>query len=256
VTNAFVAYDNTSKTSVTFNAGGSPTQLKNIADGVDQFDAVNVRQMEQYVTVQINHLPSPTTQIVTNDLPTGAASGDAIAIGNGSVASGSAAIAIGARTVTSGDNSVALGVGASAPATNAVALGANSVADRDNTVSMGTPGAERQITNVAAGSAPTDAVNVGQLSSAVSGLQKNLHDMDRDNRRGIAAASALNIVTPYLPGRTTLNAGVAGYRGTAALGLGVSRWNEKGTVNYNLGVSSAGGNSTIVRAGVGIVFGN
>jgi autotransporter adhesin len=255
VTNAFVAYDNTSKTSVTFNAGSSPTQLKNVADGVDQYDAVNVRQMQQYVTNQINHLPTPSP-VVVNDLPTGTASGDAIAIGNGSVASGAAAIAIGARTVTAGDNSVALGVQASAPAQNAVALGANSVADRDNTVSVGSAGAERQITNVAAGTAPTDAVNLNQLNSAVSGLQKNLHDMDRDNRRGIAAASALNIVTPYLPGRTTLNAGVAGYRGTAALGLGVSRWNEKGTVNYNLGVSSAGGNSTIVRAGVGIVFGN
>jgi autotransporter adhesin len=97
---------------------------------------------------------------------------------------------------------------------------------------------------------------VGQLSGAVNGIQSRMNDMDRDNRRGIAAASALNVVTPYLPGRTTLNAGVAGYRGTAALGLGVSRWNEKGTINYNLGVSSAGGNSTIVRAGIGIVFGN
>jgi trimeric autotransporter adhesin len=255
VTNAFVAYDNASKASVTFNVGGSPTQLKNVADGVDPFDAVNVRQMQSYVTNQLSNYTPPSSSFV-NDLPTGVASGDAIAIGNGSIASGTAAIAIGARTVTAGDQSVALGVQASAPATNAVALGANSVADRDNTVSVGAAGAERQITNVAAGSAPTDAVNVGQLSGAVNGIQSRMNDMDRDNRRGIAAASALNIVTPYLPGRTTLNAGVAGYRGTAALGLGVSRWNEKGTINYNLGVSSAGGNSTIVRAGVGIVFGN
>ncbi|MDQ7978468.1 ESPR-type extended signal peptide-containing protein [Paraburkholderia sp. SARCC-3016] len=260
VTNSFVAYDNASKASVTFNAGGSPTQLKNVADAVDPFDAVNLGQMQSYVTTYVtdridtnNNNSGPRT----NDLPTGSATGtDAIAIGNGSIASGTAAIAIGARTVTGGDQSVALGVQASAPATNAVALGANSVADRDNTVSVGAAGAERQITNVAAGSAPTDAVNVGQLSGAVNGIQSRLNDMDRDNRRGIAAASALNIVTPYLPGRTTLNAGVAGYRGTAALGLGVSRWNEKGTINYNLGVSSAGGNSTIVRAGVGIVFGN
>ncbi|MFC0399667.1 ESPR-type extended signal peptide-containing protein [Paraburkholderia rhizosphaerae] len=256
VTNAFVAYDNASKSSVTLNAGGSATQLKNVADGVDQFDAVNVRQMQSYVTTQISSFTPPTPTVVVNDLPTGTASGDAIAIGNGSVASGTAAIAIGARTVTAGNQSVALGVGASAPATNSVALGANAVADRDNTVSVGSPGAERQITNVAAGSAPTDAVNVGQLGSAVNGIQSRINDMDRDNRRGIAAASALNVVTPYLPGRTTLNAGVAGYRGTAALGIGVSRWNDKGTVNYNLGVSSAGGNSTIVRAGVGIVFGN
>jgi autotransporter adhesin len=66
----------------------------------------------------------------------------------------------------------------------------------------------------------------------------------------------LQIVTPYLPGRTTLNAGVAGYRGQAAFGLGVSRWNEKGTINLNAGVASSGSNSTIVRAGIGIVLGN
>ncbi|SIT43220.1 YadA domain-containing protein [Paraburkholderia piptadeniae] len=264
VTNALVAYDSASRASVTFNAGGAPTRLKNVGDGVDALDAVNLRQMESYVSTQITNValppsptPSPVAAPVARDLPVGTATGgDAIAIGNGSNASGNGAIAIGARTATAGDQSVALGVAATAPATNAVALGANAVADRDNSVSVGAAGAERQITNVAAGTAATDAVNVGQMNGAINGVYKSLHDMDRDNRRGIAAASALNIVTPYLPGRTTLNAGVAGYRGTAALGVGVSRWNEKGTVNYNLGVSSAGGNSTIVRAGVGIVFGN
>ncbi|CAD6517487.1 ESPR-type extended signal peptide-containing protein [Paraburkholderia sabiae] len=259
VTNAFVGYDNASKSSVTFNMGGSPTQLKNVADATDALDAVNLRQMQSYMSSQItNFAPAAITPAaVVHDLPVGTATGaDAIAIGNGSSASGDAAIAIGARTSTAGDQSVALGVAASAPAGNAVALGANSVADRDNSVSVGAAGSERQITNVAAGTAATDAVNVGQMNSAIGGVYKSMQDMDRDNRRGIASASALNIVTPYLPGRTTLNAGVAGYRGTAALGVGVSRWNEKGTVNYNLGVSSAGGNSTIVRAGVGIVFGN
>ncbi|TXC83429.1 ESPR-type extended signal peptide-containing protein [Paraburkholderia azotifigens] len=258
VTNAVVAYDGASKSSVTFNAGGSPTQLKNVADATDALDAVNLQQMQHYLSTQITNVtPALSPAAVVNDLPVGTATGvDAIAIGNGANASGNAAIAIGARTSTAGDQSVALGVGASAPSSNAVALGANSVADRDNSVSVGAAGAERQITNVAAGTAATDAVNVGQMNSAIGGVYKSMHDMDHDNRRGIASASALNIVTPYLPGRTTLNAGVAGYRGTAALGVGVSRWNEKGTVNYNLGVSSAGGNSTIVRAGVGIVFGN
>ncbi|HWT39487.1 MAG TPA: YadA-like family protein, partial [Paraburkholderia sp.] len=258
VTNAVVAYDGASKSSVTFNAGGSPTQLKNVADAVDALDAVNLRQMQSYLSTQITSItPAVSPAAVVNDLPVGTATGaDAIAIGNGANASGGAAIAIGARTSTAGDQSVALGAGSSAPSANAVAIGANSVADRDNSVSMGAAGAERQVTNVAAGTAATDAVNVGQMNSAIGGVYKSMQDMDRDNRRGIASASALNIVTPYLPGRTTLNAGVAGYRGTAALGIGVSRWNEKGTVNYNLGVSSAGGNSTIVRAGVGIVFGN
>jgi trimeric autotransporter adhesin len=65
----------------------------------------------------------------------------------------------------------------------------------------------------------------------------------------------LTILPSLNPGRTMLNAGVASYRGQAALGIGVSRWNEKGNLNFNAGVSSLGSNSTIVRAGVGYLFG-
>jgi len=57
----------------------------------------------------------------------------------------------------------ALGEGAKVSGSNSVALGAGSVADRDNTVSVGVAGSERQITNVAAGSADTDAANVAQV---------------------------------------------------------------------------------------------
>ena len=320
VTNSFVAYDNATKATVTFNAGGAPTQLKNVAAGTDGTDAVNVNQMQTYVdqktggggnaTNAVSYDDASRTQVtlggagsatpvtltnvadgknatdavsygqfsalentVKNISDTGStyvninnpgsngtaavASGtDSIAIGNGAVASGSESIAIGKNTKTTGDSSVAMGSGASATNANAVALGANSTTDRDNTVSVGSAGAERQITNVAAGTQATDAVNVGQLNNAMGNMSNTINNVDRSAAKGIAAASALNIVTPYLPGRTTLNAGVANYRGYQAVGLGVSRWNEKGTVNYNLGVSTSGGNSTIVRAGIGIVLGN
>ncbi|WP_025599086.1 YadA-like family protein [Burkholderia sp. WSM2230] len=319
VTNSFVAYDNASKGTVTFNMGSTPTQLKNVAAGTEATDAVNVDQMKTYVAQhggdgtangvayddssrtqvtlggagsatpvtltnvadgknatdavnygQFSALESTvkniadgggSTYITVNNPGTGGtaavASGtDSIAIGNGAVASGSESIAIGKNTKTTGDNSVAMGSGASAANVNSVALGANSTTDRDNTVSVGSAGAERQITNVAAGTQATDAVNVGQLNNAMGNMSNTINNVDRNAAKGIAAASALNIVTPYLPGRTTINAGIANYRGYQAVGVGVSRWNEKGTVNYNLGVSSSGGNSTIVRAGIGIVLGN
>ena len=60
-------------------------------------------------------------------------------------------------------NAVAIGNGASVSVEGGVALGFGSVADRANAVSVGSKGAERQITNVAAGVADTDAVNYGQL---------------------------------------------------------------------------------------------
>jgi trimeric autotransporter adhesin len=65
-----------------------------------------------------------------------------------------------------GTDSVAIGGNARAQADNSVALGANSVADRANSVSVGAIGSERQITNVAAGTADTDAVNLAQLKAA------------------------------------------------------------------------------------------
>lgn len=69
---------------------------------------------------------------------------------------------MGSNAQALGANSMALGVDAVASAPGSVALGAGSQATRENTVSVGAPGAERQITNVAAGVEKTDAVNVGQ----------------------------------------------------------------------------------------------
>ena len=66
--------------------------------------------------------------------------------------------------------SIAFGVGAHVYASNAVALGFNSIANRENTVSVGSQGNERQITNVAAGTERTDAVNKGQLDDALAGV--------------------------------------------------------------------------------------
>ncbi|CAN7294486.1 beta strand repeat-containing protein [Caballeronia sp. LjRoot31] len=79
-----------------------------------------------------------------------------------------------ADSVATGADSVAIGGAANASAKNAVALGSNSVADRDNSVSVGAAGKERQITNVAAGTASTDAVNVGQLTA----VSQNVTNLD------------------------------------------------------------------------------
>ncbi|WP_345815548.1 YadA-like family protein [Paraburkholderia sp. PREW-6R] len=261
-----VAYDDSTKSKVTLGGAGSttPVVLTNVAAGSSATDAVNYSQFSSLQS-QVNDIANggagDTTYVNINTPASGgtaaAATGsDSIAIGNGAAATGSTSIAIGKNTVTAGDNSVAMGAGATAPNANAVALGANSTTDRDNSVSVGSAGAERQITNVAAGTQGTDAVNLNQLNSAMGNMSNSINNVDKSAAKGIASASALNIVTPYLPGRTTLNAGVANYRGYQAVGLGVSRWNDKGTINYNLGVSTSGGNSTIVRAGIGIVLGD
>ncbi|HEY2022120.1 YadA family autotransporter adhesin [Paraburkholderia sp.] len=110
-----------------------------------------------------------------------------IALGVTAEATGTRASAIGFGATATGANAVALGPGANAAAENSVALGANSstTADLSQTafapagngatsiaaavpigeVSLGSGTSERRLTHVAAGAAPTDAVNVSQLSA-------------------------------------------------------------------------------------------
>lgn len=104
---------------------------------------------------------------------------DSIAIGNNAATDATAlesiALGNGASVGAGATGSMALGAGSSATVANSVALGAGSIALRGpqagsvGEISVGAPGAERQITNVAAGTAATDAVNLGQLQ-AVAGL--------------------------------------------------------------------------------------
>lgn len=240
-------------------AGG--TAIHNVASGTLATDAVNLGQLNDFVA-RVNNFTTSSTAFYSADGDTST---------EAAVASGNHSVAMGATAKASAANSTALGANASASAANSVALGAGSLADRASTVSVGATGSERQITHVAAGTSATDAVNLDQLGKSASSTlsqansytdqrfsntDQQIRDLDRNTRKGIAAASALNVVTPYLPGRTALNAGIAAYRGQAALGIGVSRWNDKGNINFNAGVSSSGGNSTIVRAGVGYVFGS
>ena len=115
---------------------------------------------------------------------------NSIAIGNGAATTAGAlnSVAIGLSAGTSATDAVAMGRAASATAVGGVALGSDSVASRsglaggtedfsgtavastNGAVSVGVAGGERQITNVAGGTADTDAVNVRQLRSVGSNL--------------------------------------------------------------------------------------
>ncbi|WP_346828710.1 ESPR-type extended signal peptide-containing protein [Burkholderia sp. IO2] len=99
------------------------------------------------------------------------------ATGNWSVAIGGAtgADANGGRGAYAvGNNAVAIGSVSEARANGSVALGDSSLADRANTVSVGAVNNRdgrsftRQIVNVAAGTEDNDAVNVGQMKTALS----------------------------------------------------------------------------------------
>jgi autotransporter adhesin len=147
-----LAYDTADKTSVTLGGVGTtaPVRLANVAAGTlssTSSDAVNGSQL--YATNQNVAALQSFTAYVNNG------GGITYFHSNSTLADSSA----------TGTNAVAIGGAAFASGANAVALGANSVADRANSVSMGAVGSERQVTNVAAGTASTDAANVGQLNA-------------------------------------------------------------------------------------------
>ncbi|QIN60585.1 Coiled stalk of trimeric autotransporter adhesin [Caballeronia sp. SBC1] len=161
--------------------------------------------------------------------------------GTSSIVVGSGTIAIGGNAGASGTDSIAIGNGATAPANSAVALGANSVADRDNSVSVGSADQQRQITNVAAGTQGTDAVNLNQMNSAVGGIARKAYS-------GIAAATALTMI-PDVDANKTLSLGIGGgtFQGYAATAIGgTARITQNIKVRVGAGWSAAG---TTVGAG-------
>ncbi|MDS0849902.1 YadA family autotransporter adhesin [Burkholderia cenocepacia] len=182
--------------------------------------------------------------------PTGEQGGQLAQLGDGSGATGSDSMALGPNSSASGNGSLAIGNNTTAPGNNSVALGNGSVADRDNTVSVGAPGQERQITNVKAGTAPTDAVNVQQLNDHIGSVRSDMDHYRRDASGGIASAVAIaNLPQASLAGESMVAIAGGTYSGQSAVAFGLStatrngRWvvkasgstNTRGTVAVGAG---------------------
>ena len=155
------------------------------------------------------------------------------------MASGTSSTALGNGALASGGSSTVVGNGASATGNNAVAVGAGSVASRDNAVSVGTAGGERQVTNVAPGTQPTDAVNLGQLQQGMqttlnqanaytdnkfNQLQTQIDTVHKDAMGAAAAGMAMaSLPQAYLPGKSMLAAGLANTGAVRARSRSASR---------------------------------
>ena len=262
-------------------ATGETRTLSNLADGKEANDAVNLRQLDgavaqskQYTDNSISSINNSVTVADNrlNDLEQGkagmaqvnnsksrpapkATGGDSLAAGAGASASGDNASAIGNGAAATASNATAVGNGATASHDNSLALGANSSTNRANSVSVGSVGNERQVTNVAAATSDTDAVNLGQLTSSLANITQDAnaytdsrfselkHDLKRQDdvlSAGIAGAMAMaSLPQSYSPGASMVALGGAGYRGQSAVALGVSylsgngRWVTKAQLNTN-----------------------
>ncbi|MFT0773560.1 YadA-like family protein [Psychrobacter aquimaris] len=107
--------------------------------------------------------------IATGNIATVEAGADnGIAIGTNSRTAVPGGVAIGLDAVVTGENSVALGPGSVAVEQTGSSYLTGVPATTDGTVSVGSDTIKRRITNLADGSAASDAVTVAQLQSSVS----------------------------------------------------------------------------------------
>ncbi|RFB75619.1 calcium-binding protein, partial [Methylovirgula sp. 4M-Z18] len=224
---------------------GSERTITNVAAGritSTSTDAINGSQLFALANVVDNNYNSisgaingggikyfHTNSSAVDSAATGA---ESVAVGPQSTASASNAIAMGNGAGASAANSVAIGAGAKATQANSLALGANSTTTANlsdaaytpvvgattagvatGEVSVGSAGAERRITNVAAGSAATDAVNVSQLQSLANVAVK----YDTDGAGNITNRVTLSGGNPNAP--VTIGNVAPGVNGTDAVNV-------------------------------------
>lgn len=143
---------------------------------------------------------------------------DATALGPQAIADGYSTTAVGDHAAAMAPNSTAVGQDATALAPGSVALGYGSVAHRANSVSVGNAatGLNRQITNVAAGSQPHDAVNLQQLQNAIQGAGNTAQAMA--DKVGSIDASMAGAAAEAAAGRhrNTVAGSTAEYNGQAS----------------------------------------
>jgi len=158
--------------------------------------------------------------------------------------------------VATGKGSTAIGSGAIASGTNSVAIGVNSSDEgRDNVVSVGSAGNERQITNVAAGKKPTDAVNVSQLDALGAALHNHINKVGKRASAGTASAMASgNLLQATIPGKGMASMSGGYYDGQSAVAFGISKMSDNGKWVVKAGGTIDSQDKVGVSAAVGFHF--
>ncbi|HAX7858785.1 TPA: adhesin [Escherichia coli] len=178
---------------------GKYRQIINVADGSEAHDAVTVRQLQNAIGAVAT---TPTKYFHANSTAEDslAVGEDSLAMGAKTIVNGNAGIGIGLNTLVLADaiNGIAIGSNARANHADSIAMGNGSQTTRgaqtnytaynmdapQNSVgefSVGSEDGQRQITNVAAGPADTDAVNVGQLKVTDAQVSQNTQSITNLN---------------------------------------------------------------------------
>ncbi|MBR5676015.1 MAG: YadA-like family protein [Neisseriaceae bacterium] len=125
--------------------------------------------------------------------------------------------------------SVAEQVGQVANGSAGVVQYTNGTPSNEVTVVGANPNAPVTIQNVAAGTRPTDAVNVGQLNHAIGGVYGRMETMEKHANAGIAQAMATgSMASTAKPGKGMLAIAGGSYRGEAGYAIGYSQMSDNG----------------------------
>ncbi|ELC6906026.1 trimeric autotransporter adhesin SadA [Salmonella enterica] len=179
--------------------GVSYRQITNVADGSEAQDAVTVRQLQNAIGA-VATTPTKYYHANSTEEDSLAVGTDSLAMGAKTIVNADAGIGIGLNTLVMAGaiNGIAIGSNARANHANSIAMGNGSQTTRgaqtdytaynmdtpQNSVgefSVGSEDGQRQITNVAAGSADTDAVNVSQLKVTDSRVAANTESINNLN---------------------------------------------------------------------------
>ena len=284
-----------SVTGPTYNVGGKT--VNNAGDAITNLDGrvthntQAIKDITEGKGVKYFHANSSGADSVASGAESVAAGSAAHASGAGSVAVGQGAqaqadnsVALGAGSVADKADTVSVGSAGHERAVSHVAAGradtdavnvsqlknsqagsirydapAPGAAPDYGTLTLGGPGGTGStvVRNVAAGKAPTDAVNVQQLQDGMaqtlgkangytdSRFQQVKEDAwvaRREARGGTAAAMAMaGMPQAYLPGANMLSAGVGSFQGEAAMAVGLSGVTDNGRYVYK---AQASGNTS------------
>ncbi|EEG9877454.1 trimeric autotransporter adhesin SadA [Salmonella enterica] len=179
--------------------GESYRQITNVADGSEAQDAVTVRQLQNAIGA-VTTTPTKYYHANSTEEDSLAVGTDSLAMGAKTIVNADAGIGIGLNTLVMADaiNGIAIGSNTRANHANSIAMGNGSQTTRgaqtdytaynmdtpQNSVgefSVGSEDGQRQITNVAAGSADTDAVNVSQLKVTDAQVSRNTQSITNLN---------------------------------------------------------------------------
>ncbi|WP_207502266.1 YadA family autotransporter adhesin, partial [Campylobacter geochelonis] len=275
--NALAGVDTSAKNAIAIGTGAQATAENSISIGTGNKvsgansgafgDPNTVSGTGSYAFGNNNKIEANNAFVLGNDASIAAKNDGAVALGNKTNVTVADGVALGSNSVANRAGGIAGFIPSSASAAQKTAIAATTKGSL-GAVSVGNKDATRQITNVAAGSKDSDAVNVAQLkavsNSAVNidqlnaGLQNVYNQMGEyraDALAGTASAMAIgNLPQATIPGKGMMALGAGYYESESAMAIGLSKMSDSGKWVFKAAASYDSQENVGAAASVGFHF--